>query len=172
MLRWQLQRPVHGQLPLRRQLPRPAMRLRLPRRRTLLWRAELRRNQAVPATTTKKDLFSLGPGDNESVPHDPAFAGQSGKKSKPSPACKVLKTPMIASATAATLASTKVSISVPKFRICSPRLPVRLPRHRRPELSGDANTGDTDSFLQQFATAGLFHRQAEGLNFGAVSGIF
>lgn len=36
------------------------------------------------------------------------------------------------------------------------------------QLNGDINTGIDDSFVQSFVTAGLFHRQAQGLNFGVV----
>jgi hypothetical protein len=36
------------------------------------------------------------------------------------------------------------------------------------QLNGDINTGIEDSFVQSFVTAGLFHRQAQGLNFGLV----
>ncbi|MFO0790148.1 MAG: DUF6666 family protein [Pirellulales bacterium] len=36
------------------------------------------------------------------------------------------------------------------------------------QLNGDENTGTPDQHFQQFATAGLFHRQPLGLNFGAV----
>jgi hypothetical protein len=36
------------------------------------------------------------------------------------------------------------------------------------ELNGDASSGDTQEYLQHFGTAGLFHRQCEGVNFGVV----
>jgi hypothetical protein len=36
------------------------------------------------------------------------------------------------------------------------------------QLNGDKDTGIDKSFLQSFVTAGLFHRQKEGLNFGVV----
>jgi hypothetical protein len=36
------------------------------------------------------------------------------------------------------------------------------------QLNGDKDTGIEDSHFQQFATAGLFHRQREGLQFGVV----
>ncbi len=36
------------------------------------------------------------------------------------------------------------------------------------QLNGDKNTDTEQQHFQQFATAGLFHRQCEGLNFGVV----
>lgn len=36
------------------------------------------------------------------------------------------------------------------------------------QLNGDKDTGIKDSFLQEFVTAGIFHRSAEGLQFGVV----
>ncbi len=41
-------------------------------------------------------------------------------------------------------------------------------RAAQSQLNGDKDTGIDQSFNQSFVTAGLFHRQAEGLNFGVV----
>ena len=41
-------------------------------------------------------------------------------------------------------------------------------RGTQSQLNGDKDTGIDKQFFQQFATAGLFHRQSEGLNFGVV----
>jgi hypothetical protein len=37
------------------------------------------------------------------------------------------------------------------------------------QLNGDIDTGIDKQFVQSFVTAGLFHRQKEGLNFGVVT---
>src|SRR3954447_23863690 len=65
-------------------------------------------NQAARATTTNK--ISLASAQVITSPAtQSASVGRSGKKLKPSPACRASKTRTIASATAATSASTKAS---------------------------------------------------------------
>jgi hypothetical protein len=114
----------------------------------------------------EKDLFSLGPGDNESChtirlrwpkwQEVEAFAGVQG-----------FKNPYDRFRDSGNFGFNEgfnIGAKVP-YAALGYQFGYRITQD---ELSGDANTGDTDSFLQQFATAGLFHRQAEGLNFGAV----
>jgi hypothetical protein len=114
----------------------------------------------------EKDLFCLGPGDNESChtirlrwpkwQEVEAFAGVQG-----------FKNPYDRFRDSGNFGFNEgfnIGAKVP-YAALGYQFGYRITQN---ELSGDANTGDTDSFLQQFATAGLFHRQAEGLNFGVV----
>jgi hypothetical protein len=115
-----------------------------------------------------KDLFSLGPGDNESChtirlrwpkwQEVEAFAGVQGFKDPYS------HYPTRDSGNFGFNQGFNIGAKVP-YAALGYQFGYRITED---ELSGDATSNDSNSFTQQFATAGLFHRQAEGLNFGIV----
>ncbi len=116
----------------------------------------------------EKDLFNIGPGDNESChtirlrwpkwQEVEAFAGVQGFKDPYS------RYPLRDSGNFGFNEGFNIGAKVP-YAALGYQFGYRTTQD---ELSGDAVSNNSNSFLQQFATAGLFHRQAEGLNFGVV----
>ena len=116
----------------------------------------------------QKDLFCIGPGDDESChtirlrwpkwQEVEAFAGVQGFKDPYS------HFPQRDSGNFGFNEGFNIGAKVP-YAALGYQFGYRITQD---ELSGDATSATRNSFLQQFATAGLFHRQAEGLNFGVV----